>query len=110
MLYLLIIDEPMRGQLITSFNPPFVLCSFALALFSQARISSISHGAFGSFVSKEDVCNPSNASSIHGTSCNIANLVSFFLSHKVTKLIICDTSVAISGNSSSALLSTRTSQ
>jgi hypothetical protein len=62
----------MPGQLFTPFNPPFVLCSSRLALFAQAQISSISHGAFGSFVAKEDVCNPFNASSILGTPSNIA--------------------------------------
>jgi hypothetical protein len=74
----------MPGQLSTSFNPPFVLCSSTLGLFSQARIISISHGAFGSFVAKEDVCNPSNASSIPGTPSNIANSVSLSISGKVT--------------------------
>ena len=109
-LYSLIRDEPMPGQLSTLVNSSFVLLSSGFGLFAHALIISISHGALGSLDAKEVVCKPSNMSSTPGIPSNIVNYVSSSISGRLTELSICEISVAFSGNSSTTSKSTQTSR
>ena len=109
-LYSLIGDEPMPSQLSTLVNSSFALLSSRFGLFAHALIISISHGALGSLDAKEVVCKPSNMSSTPGLPSNIANSVSSSISGSVTELSICEISIALLGNYSSASEYTQTSR
>ena len=99
-LYSLIGDEPIPGQLSTLVNYSFELLSSRFGLFSHALIISISRGALGTLDAKEVVYKPSKISSTPGIPSNIANSISSSISGSVTELSICEISVSFSGNSS----------